>query len=481
MQKTLKIPSVWSSGGNDKIVAYPALEHDVTCDCAVVGGGLCGILCAYVLSKAGLNVVLLEENEILSGKSGRSTAKATTAPPMLYSHLMGHVSPETSRKAAAANMQGLKLLRELCSAYKGAGKPADMFFYTKYGITRLKREYNTMLENGVSCGYYSHNAAPIPLEHAAAIRVYDQLCLNVTALGYSLCMGGTFKAYEHSTAENITAHHLTALGHNVKASAVICATNYPAAAALMNPMKLYRKTSSAVVSEPVDCEILENSMAYCCDCGYGIRRAPNGGLIISGEAHRGSPENGVIDRLTDILHEIVPGAKVIESWTNNDVYTHDMLPYIGRIGNGIYTACGFSAWGMTSSAVAALILSEKILGREVWYADIFAPDRNFLKGGSSSFSEHLGEAVGGMTKVYSAAPTIKTENLKNGEGGVVEHHGKRMGAYRDEKGAVHMVSLRCPHLGCELQWNSVDLTWDCPCHGSRFTYMGERVGGPARE
>lgn len=475
MQKSLTIPSMWRGTS----LGYPPLEHEVICDCAVIGGGLCGILCAHLLSSMGLNVVILEENELLSGKSGRSTAKATVGQPMLYSSLMGHNSPEVSRKAAAANENGIKLLRGLCSEIHGAGKRADMFFYSKYGSTRLRREYNTMLENGISCGYYSKNAAPIPDEHAAAIRIYDQIELDVTVLGYELCRRGLFKVYEHSKAENIGPRGCTANGHRVKSGSVICTTNYPIMPELMNPLKLYRKTSSVIVSEPVDCEILENSMAYCCDCGYGIRHSPDGGLVISGEAHRGSPEEGTMERLTELLQSLSHGARVIEKWTNNDVYTHDMLPYVGKTRAGVYLACGFNAWGMVSGASAAVILSEEVCGREVWYADIFSPERNFLRGGSSSFSEHIGEAVSGSAKKYSPAPELKIADLKNGEGGVVNYHGKRMGAFRDDGGEVHLVSLRCPHIGCELEWNAVDCTWDCPCHGSRFTYDGEAIGNPA--
>ena len=180
-----------------------------------------------------------------------------------------------------------------------------------------------------------------------------------------------------------------------------------------------------------------------------------------------------------VLQSLAHGARVIEKWTNNDVYTHDMLPYVGKTRAGVYLACGFNAWGMVSGASAAVILSEEVCGREVWYADIFSPERNFLRGGSSSFSEHLGEAVSGSAKKYSPAPELKIAELKNGEGGVVNYHGKRMGAFRDNGGEVHLVSLRCPHIGCELEWNAVDCTWDCPCHGSRFTYDGEAIGNPA--
>jgi len=170
---------------------------------------------------------------------------------------------------------------------------------------------------------------------------------------------------------------------------------------------------------------------------------------------------------------------VVESWTNNDTYTHDGLPYSGQLRSGIWVACGYSAWGMTNSAAMAIIAAEQICGRDPWYADVFSPSRNFLHGGKREFAEHMGTAISGVMRQMSSPPEVALSKIEPSHAAVVSSRGKRAGAYRDTDGNVHLVSLKCPHLGCELAWNSADLTWDCPCHGSRFSYTGECVSNPA--
>jgi len=134
---------------------------------------------------------------------------------------------------------------------------------------------------------------------------------------------------------------------------------------------------------------------------------------------------------------------------------------------------------MTNSAAMAIVTAEQICGRELWYADAFSPRRNFLRGGTAEFSEHIQTAVGGVVKQMSSAPDVYPGEVKTGHAETVVIHGKRAGAYRDDKGEFHLVSLKCPHLGCSLEWNLADKTWDCPCHGSRFSYTGECLSNPA--
>ncbi len=473
---SLPIPAVWRTTRDySSFRPCPPLENDITLDCAIVGGGLAGILTAYLLAESGLRCALFEEGELLSGKSGRTTAKATVGRPFFYSSL----DPDRAKKAAAAYSDGLNLLKSLTAKIKGSAKTTDVYFYEKYGSTRLRREYETMQSAGISCAAYSKNAAPIPDENEGAIRIYDQLTLDVPTLAYGLCLSGKFKIYENSPAESITAHSLTVGSHTVRASNVICATNYPAHPDLSNPIKYYRKTSSVIKSEPVDCEILENSAAYCCDCGYGIRRSHDGGLMVSGVAQREAPTADTFAALEDVLHTYAPHAKIELRWTNNDVYTHDLIPSIGRQKSGVIFSGGFSGWGMTASAVSAIITSELVKGREIWYADMFSPNRGILPYGTNSLTEHTEQAASGMMKKYGE-PHLTPHDLKPGEGGIVSRNGKRTGAYRDENGSLYYTSISCPHMGCELQWNSADRTWDCPCHGTRLTYDGKLIHASPR-
>ncbi len=465
---------------SQKSVSYPALENDAVCDCLVVGGGLCGVLTSYLLSEAGLSVILVEAEEVMRGRSGRSTAKATVAQPYLYSNLYGHSSPRKARAVSAAMRDGMDLLYSLVGEY-GCGERTDMYYYTKYGSTRLRREYRTMLECGIDCAFLESGQSDIPDEYSAAVRIFNQLGLDATALGERLCRAGRFRAYEHTIAENIGPRGCTANGYRIRSSQTVCATNYPPVREAENPLRYARKTSVVVRGK---CSISDGKIAadtgermyYCADCGYGIRFT-RGHILVSGMAHRGAPEEGTVEKLTEIMYKACPDAVYDAHWTSNDTYTTDSLPCVGKTRSGVYFAGGFCGWGMVSSAAAALMLKENVCGRESWYDEAFSPQRSVFSG---TVGEHITSAVSAEMKNFAKAPDRTADDLLPGEGGIVGESGRRVGAYRDERGELHTVEAKCPHLGCELEWNSAEKTWDCPCHGSRFTYDGEELSSPAR-
>ncbi len=465
---------IWNFTAHDR---YPALTENLTCDAAVIGGGLTGVLCAHALALRGLSVALFEEQTIAheGSKTARSTAKATVAHEVTYSTLAEEVSAEASRKYAAANLAGLRFLRSIV----GSNGVRDMYLYALHGERRLRREFLSMRENGISCEYLQ--TAPLPFPVTAAVRIPDQIALDPVELARNICAMGHFKVFEHSPVTAAGKNSLTCSGHNVTARHVIAATNYPVFHEAGMPLKLSRKASYAIA---VRCDggfRMADVMAFGADGGYGYRYAQEGKiLIVSGETHRGAASPNAGERLLHAAREAAVGEiEIVRQWSNNDGYTHDGIPYVGALRCGIYVACGYGAWGMTNSASAAVILAEQVCGNGVWYDDIFSPYRNFLRGGSSQFTEHMTVAVGGAMRTMSAPPDRYASEVQCGHAEIINYHGKRAGAYRDHDGHLHVVGLRCPHLGCSLEWNPEEKTWDCPCHGSRFDYTGKCVSNPA--
>ncbi len=476
---------IWTYKTN---TSYPELTEDLKCDAAIIGGGLTGVLCAHLLATRGLSVALFEEKTIghEGCKSARSTAKATVAHELIYSELAENISPEVSRKYASANLAGLRFLRSLLEC-RGS---RDMYLYALHGERRLRREFMYMQENGIKCEYLNfasdkpsnHNDKILPFPAVAAIRLPEQMMLDPVKLMQDVCAMGHFKVFEHSEVTSAGSSSLTCNGHTVTAEHVILATNYPAFHEVSGtPLKLSRKTSYAVAVRSAEGFKFPDVMAFGADGGYGYRYACGGkALIVSGETHRGAPSPNASERLLRAACEISSGGvEVVQRWSNNDTYTHDSIPYAGRLHCGIYVACGYGAWGMTNSASAALILAEQVCGDGIWYDDIFSPYRNFLRGGAAEFAEHVTVAVGGAARTFSAPPDAYANDVKRGHAEIINYRGKRAGAYRDFSGNLHVVALRCPHLGCSLEWNAEELTWDCPCHGSRFSYTGECVSNPA--
>ena len=458
--------------------AYPSLDRDIKCTAAVIGGGLTGVLLANRLAERGIDTVLFEAGRIGCGKTARSTAKVTLAHETAYSDIARRISPEAAKKYAAANMAGLEYIASL--AVESARR--DMYLYAVYGERKLRRELEAMRECGIGVEYVAGADVPLPISTIGAVRLRDQLAIDPALLCERVCTAGHFKIYENSPAEHVERHGFMCAGHRVHADFVAVCTNYPVHVPHSgSPLKLSRKSSVAVALRSSRGFHMEDVMAFGVDGGYGYRYAEDDEgrvLIVSGETGREVPP-GAVERIVSAVQRFAPDAEVASAWVNNDTYTHDGIPYAGELTGGIYVACWYSAWGMTNAASAAVILENRILGHNLWYDDIFSPKRNFLRGGAAEFSEHVCVAIGGEVKNLASPPDKYVSSVREGEAAIVNHHGRRVGAYREEGGEVHLVSLRCPHLGCALTWNSVDKTWDCPCHGSRFSYTGKCISNPA--
>ena len=161
----------------------------------------------------------------------------------------------------------------------------------------------------------------------------------------------------------------------------------------------------------------------------------------------------------------------------------DGIPYIGRFSQerpGWYVATGFNKWGMSSSMVSAMLIRDMILGKENSDGEVFDPGRFDVETLSAVVAEGA-QAVKGLTKRFFQIPSEAASEIAPGQGGIVFLKGEKLGAYRDKEGKLHAVDIRCPHLGCQLEWNSDELSWDCPCHGSRFDAYGKLISGPAQE
>jgi len=466
---------------------YPALNSDIRCSCLIIGGGLCGMTAAYLLGQRGIDTVLIEKERIGNGKTAGTTAKATVCHNTAYSDISEKLGAESARKYAAANLAGLKLLQNLSGEYSCDARTADMYLYSIYGERRIWREYIAMRDIGIDCELIKEDSAEnygfeLPVKIKSAVRIKNQLAFHPMKLLHGIVEHSKAKIYEQTEAVGIssgTHHHIVKVknGHTISAGKVIIATNYPVLVPKnLNFIKLYRETSYAAAVKGLP---TLSGMYYGIDGGYAYRSHEDV-LIVSGERHRGAASGKSCEKLVEQARALfgTENPEVTAAWSNNDCYTHDGVPYVGSIGDGIFIASGFSAWGMTNSAAAAIILSHLTAGEKLWYADIFNPSRNVLKSGGESLYSHIAVSVGGMAKNLTV-PEHTVSEIAPGSAGIVSYNGRRAGAYRDNEGKVHLVSVKCPHLGCSLEWNPASLTWDCPCHGSRFSYDGKCISEPA--
>lgn len=180
--------------------------------------------------------------------------------------------------------------------------------------------------------------------------------------------------------------------------------------------------------------------------------------------------------------KLYPKSREVAFWSAQDCMSHDKIPFIGRYSKlrpYWYVATGFKKWGMTGSMISAMVIRDFICGKENEYAGVFTPQRLCLRASSKNLLKDIGKSTKGLVKGSFHLPFSPIDKIPNGHGGIVRKGIKRYGVYKEENGNIHQISVKCPHMGCELQWNPDELSWDCPCHGSRFDYDGHLLDNPS--
>jgi Rieske Fe-S protein len=219
--------------------------------------------------------------------------------------------------------------------------------------------------------------------------------------------------------------------------------------------------------------------------GLSFRNA-DGYLLLGGSGHR-TGENSEGGKYTKLLlqaKKLYPDCREAYRWSAQDCITLDGVPYIGRYSADKpywYAATGFAKWGMTSSMVSSMIISDIICGSDNPCAEVFSPQRFNAPASAKNLKTDVVQSVKGLTRTLFKIPQENVKLLSPGSAGIVTVNGEKAGVYKAEDGKIYAVDVKCPHLGCQLEWNPDELSWDCPCHGSRFTYKGELIDNPAQD
>lgn len=219
-----------------------------------------------------------------------------------------------------------------------------------------------------------------------------------------------------------------------------------------------------------------------------LRTAQNGDkkiVLVGGMENRVGAKidlDEAYENLEKIAKEMYEDAKVIYKWNTQDCITLDKIPYVGEFSDvmkNVYVATGYKKWGMTTSNIAANIITDKILNKENKYSEIFKATRlNPIKN-RWEFGEMIKETANSLVINKFKEPVDEIEDIKRGEGRIIKIDNEKVGVYKDEEGNIFKIKPVCAHLGCELSWNNLEKTWDCPCHGSRFDYKGNQIYEPA--
>ena len=338
----------------------------------------------------------------------------------------------------------------------------------------------------------------IPIKAIAGIEFEKQAQFNPYKYANSLakiCSNSGVKIYEHTKAVDVDTedddeYYIVTLenGCKIRAKYIVIATKYP----IVNIpgfyfMKMYQSTSYAVAMQTQQ-RLLEGMYISSEEPTISIRTTKFGDeylLIVVGFDHKTGAQIDLSNSyryLEEVAKNLYPEGTIKYHWNTEDCITLDKIPYIGKFSKmweNAYVGAGFNKWGITTSQIAAEIITDQILGEENEYEDIFKATRVEPIKNIKEVTNMVKESVNSLFVKKLEVPQEEANQIQNGEGKIVEIIGQKIGIYKDEKGEIYKVNPVCKHLGCELSWNNLEKTWDCPCHGSRYDYKGNLIYGPS--
>lgn len=474
---------------------YPVLDKDIKVDIAIIGGGIVGISSAYMLSKEGLNVAIVEADRIVQGTTGHTTAKITSQHGLIYNKIKTQLSEEFAKQYAEANESAIRMIEKIVieNNIQCDYMPQSAYIYTLRDgyVDRISDEVKTASPLGIKATYLEE--IPLPFKVKAAVRFDDQAQFHprkfLLPLAEKITMNGS-QIFEQSRIVDIEENGnyilTTNQGKKITAEKVIIASHYPC----YNKPGMYFARIWADRSYIVAIKAKEKypggMYITAEEPGRSLRSqiSDKGELIfVGGEHHKtGQSEdtNKHYKALIDFANDTFTVEDIPYRWSTQDCMTPDDIPFVGHFTSktpNMFVATGFGKWGMTNSIASAMILKDLIIDGKSPWQDVYSPSRQITATSVKSIVvENLNvakELIGGKI-----TPLPDNVDIKSGEGKLIEADGQKVGAYRDEQGTLHIVNSTCTHMGCELTWNSAEKSWDCPCHGSRFTYEGDIIEGP---
>ncbi|MFD2630229.1 FAD-dependent oxidoreductase [Oceanobacillus kapialis] len=490
--------SLWQA--DRKIATYPLLDQDLMVDVGIVGGGITGIVSAYLLAKEGKKVALLEAGRLLEGTTGYTTAKISSQHGAIYQELIKVHGEEKAKLYYDANEEALQFIPSLQEEESIACDltTEDAYLYTteENNMELLEKEEQAYKKLGINGGEATDEVdLPYSIKKALVIRnqaQFDPVKFTSGLLPSILENGGLI--FEQTRAVRVKGANepsiVTEHGHSITCKDVIISSHFPfndEQGAYFS--RLHAQRSYSIAVKPV--KTPPKGMYLSVDSpSRSLRQAKDTDgtplLLIGGQGHTaGKNEDSTFanyEKLKDYGSEAFGITSVPYHWSAQDLITLDKVPYIGQMVTGkkhVWVATGFAKWGMSNGAVAALLLKDLILGNENHYADLFDPTRSELKKGATSFIKENADVAKELVKGKAHRVNLSADDLAPDEGSIVLHDGKKAGAYRDKTGELHIVKPTCTHMGCDVEWNDAERTWDCPCHGSRFSHTGSVMEGPA--
>lgn len=424
--------NLWTQ--SDNMPSFDALSGDLKTDVLIIGGGITGLLCAKKFSELGVNYALIERERIFSGVSANTTAKITAQHGFIYDKIIMKYGVEAAKQYYKANTRAINKYEEMCSGIDCDFERRDNYVFCRTDKSCVQKELMALQCIGANAVY--KKALPLPITVVGAIKFKDQAQFNPYKFASFIARG--LNIYENTQALSFEGHTVKTNRGKIKAKKIIVATHFP----FINNhggyfLKMYQHRSYVLAlkgAEVLDGMYVDEDLK-----GLSFRNYKDL-LLLGGGSHRTGKRGGSYGELVAFVKAHYPNAKIVSNWATQDCMSLDSMAYIGQYSKmtpDLLVASGFNKWGMTTSLVASEILCDFALDKENAYSHLFSPSRSLL------------------------------------------HPQLACNAFEAASALVSFSAPRCPHLGCALKWNKFEHSWDCSCHGSRFSKEGKLLDNPA--
>lgn len=487
--------SYWLSG--ESKLQFDNLAQDIDIDIAIIGGGISGLTTALLLSEYGEEVAVFEANKIGYGATGFTTAKVTAQHGLIYSELAKQNDEDTAKIYANANQDAISNIERIINKYKIECDyqkiSSNIYASEKNNISKLKDEYKTAKSIGLPVYYF--DAPSFPFKAYASIQFKNQGMFHpikyINGLTNAL-KNNSRQIYEDTRIVDIQTLEKYILttnnGYKITANKIVIATKYP----ILNKKsllftKLHLERSYVVAAHMPNTKLdgyyinIEDKVKSLRPYTFGDEAL----ILIAGGNHKAGECDDTKEKYTELINfakSIDKDAQIKYKWSTQDCMTLDKIPYIGRISDdmtNVFIMTGYNKWGMTQSMVASTIISDIIINKDKSWHNIYDPKRSLTLPATKELFTQGADVAKDYIKMFLPVKTKEIAEIKPTHAKIVKIDGETIGVYKDEHGKVFAVSPFCRHLGCLLSFNTGEKTWDCPCHGSRYTYLGEVIDSPA--
>lgn len=499
MKRDGALESLWQMNMQDYHDKVFPITANKFYDVVIVGGGITGIATGLLLQKAGKSVMIAEAQNIGFGTTGGTTAHLNSFMETPFSTIIKDFGTDNAKLVAKAARQAMDLIKRhveeygIDCGYKEV--PGYLYAADEKQIKELDKFYEGFGDVGAEVSVCTSIPVKIPFEKA--FEVPGQAQFHPTRYIYALVKefekkGGVLAESCRVTGveENEILEITTSRGL-VKAKNLVYATHIPPGVNLLHfrcaPYRSY-VIAAKLKNENDYPEGLAYDMA---DPYHYFRTQEIDGqkyFIAGGEDHKTAHEENTelcFQRLEAYVRKFYEVDSIAYKWSSQFYNPADGLPYIGHLPGhptNMFVATGFGGIGMTSSHISALLLTDLIVSGKSEYEHLFNPNRikpvagfsNFVKEAADVVSHFIGDR-------FNKEKIEQLVELAPGEGKLVKFEGHTLALYKDENRQLHALNSACTHIKCTVNWNTAEKTWDCPCHGSRFSCDGEMLTGPARK